>query len=791
MSRPFEKIKKIRSLDEVFTRGGQVISAYAENRFGESGSISNEEFIKKIDAGYFGRSPIIAESLWQRFFENGEKVFFPSVAVRGNPIPDISAVLDRAEVKTNIIDKADRMLSGRLDLLGYQNLYVGTDIDWHRDPISQKRSPLRHWKEIDRIPASEVGDRKVIWELNRHQHFFILGVAYRLTGDEKYARCFVEHLTSWMAQNPPGVGINWSSSLEIAFRAMSWIWAFHLFRDSASFTPVHFIDAAKYLYRHGRHIEKYLSKYFSPNTHLTGEALGLYYLGTQFPYFRRSASWRKLGSELLIAEAQKQIHPDGVYFEQSTWYQKYTVDIYTHFIILRSLQPSTAGYDSHSKLEELLGSAFDYLSTVTMPDGTSPLIGDDDGGRLLPLSMARPNDFRGSIAVGSVLFSSGEMRSCAGAGIEDVFWLLGEAGINTFRSLSASAPELASKAFGVGGQYVMRDGSGEYDNYMHIDCGEVGALSGGHGHADALSIVAALNGKCVLVDPGTYTYHESKEMRDLFRSTAAHNTLTVDGRPSSEPGSTFGWLSRANAGNEKWISQPRFDIFEGSHDGYRRLEDPVTHRRSVLFLKGDYWLIRDEADAQRVHEYDLHFHFDAGLDVAVSEHGAYLEGEGFKLQTFGDDGFWQQKESWVSRVHGNKKNAAYCRYSAAGVGKQEFFTFLFPVIGEAPMVNEVPVDFGRAFLVRTSVCIDLFLFADNLSESTDNGIFASNFRYSWARLSGDQKLPDEMVLIGGDSLSIGGLEIFAGQPLEFAHIRRLGKELFISTNEGLWTADIG
>ncbi|QQS33833.1 MAG: alginate lyase family protein [Acidobacteriota bacterium] len=791
MSRPFEKIKKIRSLDEVITRGGQVISAYAENRFGESGSMSNEEFIKRIDAGYFGRSPIIAESLWQRFFENGEKVFFPSIAVRGNSVANISSILDRADVHTNIIDKADRILSGRFDLLGYRNVYVGADIDWHRDPISQKRAPLQHWKEIDRIPASEVGDRKVIWELNRHQHFFILGAAYRLTGDERYANCFVEHLSSWVSQNPPGMGINWSSSLEVAFRSMSWIWAFHLFRDSESFTPNHFMDAANYLYRHGRHIEKYLSKYFSPNTHLTGEALGLYYLGTQFPYFRRAASWRKLASEILLAEAEKQIHSDGVYFEQSTWYQKYTVDIYTHFIILRSLQPSSGGYVSDSNLEERLGKAFDYLSTVAMPDGTTPLIGDDDGGRLLPLSSAAPNDFRGSIAVGSVLFSSGEMWACAGTEIEDLFWLLGEAGINTYRSLGASVPGMASRDFGVGGQYVMRDGSGALDNYLHIDCGEVGALSGGHGHADTLSITAALNGKCILVDPGTYTYHESKEMRDLFRSTAAHNTLTVDGRSSSEPGSTFGWHSRANATAEKWISQPRFDLFEGSHDGYRRLDDPVMHRRSVLFLKGDYWVIRDEADAQRVHEYDLHFHFDAGVDVSVSEDGSFVEGDGFKLHTFGDDGFWQQRESWVSRVHGNKKNAAYCRYSAAGVGKQEFFTFLFPVIGEAPNVSEVPVDFGRAFVVRTPNFTDLFIFADNQSESTDNGIFASNFRYSWARLSDNGQLPDEMLLIRGDSLSIGGMEIFAGQPLEFAHIRRLGKELYISTNEGLWTADIG
>jgi hypothetical protein len=791
MSSPLEKIKKLRSFDEILTRGGQAISAYAENRLGESGAMTDDELLRHIDAGYFGRSPIIAESLWQRFFANGEKAFFPLVAARGNPIARFSSVICSDVPEAVIIERADRILDGRIDLLGYRNVFVGEDIDWHRDPISLKRAPTIHWKDVDKLSASDVGDRKVIWELNRHQHFFILGAAYRLTGDERYAQCFVRHLESWISQNPPGVGINWSSSLEVAFRAISWIWAFHLFRDSNCFTPRHFVEALKSLFRHGRHIEKYLSKYFSPNTHLTGEALGLYYLGTQLPYLRRAANWRKLGSDILLSEAEKQIRPDGVYFEQSTWYHRYTVDIYTHFVILRSLQPPEGGGSMHPALEERLRKAFVYIAATLLPDGTAPLIGDDDGGQLLPITSRTADDLRGCLAVGAVLFSDPQLRRAAESELEGLYWLLGESGLSTFKSMRPSVSERYSMGFADSGQYVMRDGGGAYDNYLYIDCGDVGALSGGHGHADTLSIVAAVNGKRVLVDPGTYTYHESKEMRDLFRSTAAHNTLTVDGRSSSEPGNTFSWLSRANATADKWITQPRFDLFEGSHDGYRRLEDPVTHRRSVLFLKGDYWIIRDEADAQRLHEYDLHFHFDADLEVEISADGTFVGGDGFKLQTFGDDGFWQQKESWVSRILGNKKNAAYCRYSAAGIGKQEFFTFLVPVVGEPPSITEAEMEFGRAFVIRSQGRSDIFVFADNIYDPLDNGAFVSNFLYSWARVSDGETMPDELVLIGGDSLKIGGIEIFACQPLEYAHIRRLGSELYISTNDGLWTADIG
>ena len=114
-----------------------------------------------------------------------------------------------------------------------------------------------------------------------------------------------------------------------------------------------------------------------------------------------------------------------------------------------------------------------------------------------------------------------------------------------------------------------------------------------HGHADALSIEAAIHGKTLLVDSGTYTYHESRELRDYFRSTAAHNTLEVDGLSSSVPGNTFGWKTRAEADCRTWISEVRFDFFEGSHNGYQRLQSPGIHTRSILFLKGDYWIMRD------------------------------------------------------------------------------------------------------------------------------------------------------------------------------------------------------
>src|ERR1043166_2731323 len=178
------------------------------------------------------------------------------------------------------------------------------------------------------------GDKKIIWELNRHQHFQTLGQAYWLTGDERYARVCVAHLEAWMDANPPKLGINWTSSLEAAFRSISWLWAVHFFKSSPSLTPEVFKRAWKFLYLSARHLESYLSTYFSPNTHLTGEALGLFYIGTMMPEFKEAKRWQELGSRILVEQLPIHVKSDGVYFEQSSYYHRYTTDFYLHFLLL-------------------------------------------------------------------------------------------------------------------------------------------------------------------------------------------------------------------------------------------------------------------------------------------------------------------------------------------------------------------------------------------------------------------------------------------------------------------------
>src|SRR5690606_813203 len=146
----------------------------------------------------------------------------PSAVTRANPFagrffegamdPAIPGMLRARcpDAAADILARADRLMAGRFDLLGYEGLSFGEPIDWHLDPVNGRRAPRTHWATIDPLDADAVGDSKVTWELSRHQWLVTLALAYRLTGDDRYARRAAWAFRAWLADNPPGIGLNWS-----------------------------------------------------------------------------------------------------------------------------------------------------------------------------------------------------------------------------------------------------------------------------------------------------------------------------------------------------------------------------------------------------------------------------------------------------------------------------------------------------------------------------------------------------------------------------------------------------
>ncbi len=734
------RLKRFRSMsvDEVRVRGLQAANAVAERRGWSS-------LLTLPAAGDLARLTVqpYEGTFLLRFRTRQTPNFFAAFADREQTLFDLRSRWPDTEWQ--IVSKADRICEGRFDLLGFKGLSFGDPVDWHYEPVAGKRVPLDHWSRLNYLDPEVAGDKKIIWELNRHQYFSTLGQAYWLTGDERYAETFVAHLESWMDANPPKMGINWASSLEVAFRSISWLWAFYFFKDSTALTEELFSRALGFLHVHGRHLESYLSTYFSPNTHLTGEALGLFYLGTLLPEFKRASRWQQKGAQILINQLDRHVQPDGVYFEQSSYYHRYTTDFYTHFLLLARMND----YQTPEVLEIKLKSLLDHLMYISRPDGSTPLFGDDDGGRLTMLDVRAANDFRAALSTGAALFGRGDYKYVAGEPAEETLWLLGKQGLTTFEEVTTHEPEQLSVAFPAGGYYVIRDGWEQNANYLLIDCGPHGIDNCGHAHADALSIEVAAEGVTQIVDPGTFTYTAVRELRDYFRGSSAHNTVTVDRESSSAPAGPFSWQSMARSTATNWINRERFTYFAGSHDGYSRLQPEVVHSRSILFLKHEFWLMRDQLDSKGPHQYDLTFQFNAGISPEISRlTRAEIATKRLKIATFSDSGEWHSEPGWVSHCYGQRAVAPAFRFSAT-VPKADFVTFLVPRAAmPGARVREIEAIGGRAFEVDGFGAYDVIVTGDG--QRVETARLASDFDFSWAGFAGwETSIPEELVLIGG------------------------------------------
>jgi hypothetical protein len=549
-----------------------------------------------------------------------------------------------------ILAYADRVMAGRFDLLGYSGIEWGTSPDWQLDPVSGRRAPMKHWSRVPYLDIRAVGDHKVTWELNRHQWMVTLAQAWRLTGKDAYAKHAGALLHDWIERNPPKRGINWASSLELAFRSVSWCWTLQLLNGAPAPDDDLRRRMLASLHLQGRHVERYLSTWFSPNTHLTGEALGLLYLGSALPMLPRAEHWREFGWRILLEESRRQIRDDGVYFEQTTWYQGYTVDFYLHAIRLRR----AAGGEVPDELVQRVRKAAEVLAAVVRPDGSIPLFGDDDGGRLLPLRPHARDDFRDTLALAALVLNDPAFLPADPAPRAALAWIASPEELETLDRAHACAEPPAAMAFPDGGMYVIRD----RQSHVVLDAGPHGALSGAHSHADALSITLALDGRVALSDPGTYTY--LGEERDSFRGTAAHNTVEVDGQMSSEPGGPFRWETFARSEVLRWYDGLGFVLWEAVHDGYRRLPDPVLHRRVVLWLADRYGLVCDiiEGAAGSSHTAVARWHGAPGATARLETgQSCLIADDSGPLLRIVSDRDVKLQDGWSSSMYGRRQRS--------------------------------------------------------------------------------------------------------------------------------------
>ena len=524
------------------------------------------------------------------------------------------------------IAAAQRVLRHEFDLLG-SGPYVPRDpdrraasgyvpIDWYLDPVRRlqfpRGVPYKQWNLLEMRPGN--ADVKYPWELARCQHWAVLGQAYRLTNDERFAVEIARELDDFVEANPTGVGVNWTCTMDVGLRVVSWAIGLELVHVSAALDDAFWTRAYTALFDHGVFIRNNLENtYEVTSNHFLSNLLGLQFAGAVFQGLEQGEEWTTFARASIEHEMDVQVLPDGADYESSIPYHR----LVTELFLGAARQAEHRGEPLSAPYRSRLHAMAAYLAAVTRPDGLMPQVGDADDGRLHIFEgygTTTPQDARHLLGPAAAMFD--EPGWCALAG-EAGAW---EAAWWGFPLATIPAPDRRFEPFAhlfpQAGTAVVRSMPA---HYLIVTNGIVGTNGfGNHKHNDLLSFEYHHGGTPLVVDPGSYVYTSDADARNRFRGTAYHNTLMVDGVEQNElrPDWLFRLFETSRAESLSFHDHADAAIYVGRHHGYERLPEPVTHERTFRFEKssGSLW-ITDRLIGRGGHDLRWHFHLAPGISA--------------------------------------------------------------------------------------------------------------------------------------------------------------------------------
>lgn len=543
-------------------------------------------------------------------------------------ITGVTMTLDIDNQERNrIMADADKTVAGVFNMLGSGDVELNP-IPWSKDFISgYEWEKGTYYKKYNQVDLSNNADVKVPRELSRCHHLLRLALAFRFTGDDKYAATIVAYITDWIDENPLLYSINWGCAMDVGIRAVNWIWALSLIKDY----QISEVDIEKIrgsLYQHGWFIYNNLegNNYSYNNNHYFSDIVGLLHVAMLFGKGKEVAKWLRLATTTFYRETRLQVLPSGMSLEGSTNYHRLVLELVLTSVVLLHRNGKDVPPDIWGRLESM----FEFVMRLTMPDGTMPVVGDQDNGRLLPWGIEDLNDHRYLLSVGAMLFNRGDFKhSSTGYNIyASIFGGLRE----EYESIVEDTSTLGSQLFRDAGFALMR----KDDNYLLFNADNQGmyrdtgtAMS--HTHCDWFSFVLCANGVPFIVDPGSYVYSSDAKARNLFRSTKMHNTIVIDNENQEKMPEKQLWDYKRKSSPKllDWQTDDNRDIIECEHYGYTWLSDAITHRRKVEFdKKNSVWLITDLVESGKNHNIAAYYHLDENVE-------ATLEGQNVKLSSKG------------------------------------------------------------------------------------------------------------------------------------------------------------
>ena len=408
-----------------------------------------------------------------------------------------------------------------------------------------------------------------LWRYNQH-YFDDLNAT---DATERY-QLHIELMCDWVANNRPGRGIGWEP-YPTSLRIVNWIrWCL-----SDNTMPNECLQS---LAVQARWLNRKIEWHILGN-HLFANAKALVFAGLFFDN-EESEKWLRTGLNILAREMSEQILPDGGHFELSPMYHSIVLEDVLDLINILRAFPHRFAKMHLRQLATLADNMLQWLDTMCHPDGQIAFFND---------------------AAFNIAPSPAAIRLYANR-------------LNLKPRLPLNSQNLPFvKHFPDSGYAVVEAN----DAKLLLDVASVGPdYQPGHGHADTLSFEMSLFGKRTFVNRGTSQYGTG-EVRQVERETAAHNTVVINGKNSSEVWSGFRVARRARPfgllidNNEKSIT------FGCAHDGYKRLSGQPVHWRS--WTRADSTLLIEDKIEGAFKTATAYFHFHPDIKVVCSGKGQW------------------------------------------------------------------------------------------------------------------------------------------------------------------------
>ena len=496
-----------------------------------------------------------------------------------------------------LVRRAEAAILGRIRCFGRWEAAYGDPIDWHLNPVTGQRwNAEAHWSEV-LADTGRAGDVKLTWEGARVPHAFDLARAagLGLLPPQVAAGALARQIEGFLASSRFGHGVHWASGQEIVVRLVAWLFASSVLGDEAAMRAAR-PAVARHLYEGGVHLERHIdyARKAITNNHLVSEAFGLLLAGTLLPEAPRAERWRTLGMELLTAQAVEQFYPDGGYLMSSHNYHRAALQPYLLALALRR----RCGAPVPAAWTAAMERSLDFLAARQYPaDGRLPNFGSNDGALPLVLSSCDYGDFRPLLQTLS-LATRGERRYPPGPWDEEAAWLLGPAALD---APLREAPRVSVSSTH-SGQHLLHGRAA--DTLATFRCG---SLHHRFTQIDMLHVDVLWRGHDVLADGGTYLYNGPPEWHRHFTGGESHNTITVDGRDQMVHHRRFKVLYLTRARLLRFEDAGDHVLAEGEHTGFQRFARGCVHRRSVLHVKDDLWVVVDRVGGEGRHQARLHW----------------------------------------------------------------------------------------------------------------------------------------------------------------------------------------